>query len=196
MEERKAAMEARILEAKRLKKEAADKEQKELEKKRRAMGKESAEAKETREKMIRDRDIAERKREKDADAAYKKKLQAKIQAEKDARKRKAEGLPPADSSPVVAPAAPPKPAAAKKEHTECILMIKTMDGSSEKIKFKPDETLGDVHKHLAVLYMRGAMDGWALSSMYPRELYTPDKYGITLKEAGLVPKAQLVMTKV
>lgn len=194
MEERKAAMEARILETKRLKKEKADEEQRELEKKRRAMGKESADSKEAREKMLRERDAAERKREKDADKEYKKKLQAKIQAEKEARKRKAEGLPAAAET-SLAPAAAKPPPPAKKEHTTCVLMIKTLDGGSEKVSFKPDDTIGVVHKHVAMLHMRNQEEGWALASMFPRELYTADKHGTTLKEAGLVPKAQLVITK-
>jgi len=195
MEERKAAMEARILKAKVEKKAAADAENKELEKKRRAMGKESIDAKEAREKLTRENDMAERKRAKQADIEHRKKLVLKIAAEKEARKRKADGLPPAEEkAPPAAPAAP-KPAGAKKVHTSCVLMVKTLDGGSEKISFKPDDTVGTVHNHVGMLHMRGEQDGWVLASMFPRELYTPDKHGITLKEAGLVPKAQLVITK-
>lgn len=193
MEERKQLMEKRILDAKAAKEAAAKKEARAEEAKRRAMGKEGIESKEAREKMVRDREIAERKREKEADIAYKKKLLASMAADKEARKRKAQGLPEAAASPPPA-AAVAKPAT-KKEHTQCIIMLRMLDGGSQKISFKPNETVGDVHAHVATLCMGGTLEGWALSSMFPRENYTKDKHGMTLTEAGLVPKAQLAITR-
>lgn len=135
----------------------------------------------------------ERKREKEEAAIAKKKIQDKIAAGAEARKRKAAGLAPADEAP--AAAASPAPAASKKEHTSCIIMVKFLDGSSQKISFKPEETIGHVHLHIANLAMSGEMDGWALASMFPREIYTQEKHSTTLQAAGLVPKAQLVVQK-
>ena len=78
------------------------------------------ENKEAREKLV-----AKRKLEKLADVEYKKKIAAKIAADKEARKRKAEGLPLAEEKAAPAASAAQSPTAAKKAHTRCVLIEDT-----------------------------------------------------------------------
>jgi len=97
---------------------------------------------------------------------------------------------------VVAPAQPVQPAAAveKKQHTTCKLQFRLTNGSTITGTFQATDTLGTVRGYVH----ENRTDGSApfnLMTTFPRKTYTDQDLGTSLEEAGLVPSAVLILTK-
>ncbi len=140
---------------------------------------------------------AAKKQEKLADIAAKRRIQEKIAADKEERRLKAERVkaeregraPPPDPSLAVAAAAPvaPKPASA---HTESRLRLQTPNGNVQKI-FPADTTLFEVAQ---VLQQETGTAVESFTMTFPRKVFEGSlDFGKTLKEAGLVPSAVLIV---
>ncbi|KAK4938922.1 hypothetical protein LTR28_009486, partial [Elasticomyces elasticus] len=127
----------------------------------------------------------------------------KIAADKEARKLKAEqekaaraaGLPEGTiltgssaPAPAPAPAAAAAPRAAPM-HSEARLRLQTPSGNIMKT-FSADTTLFEVAQAI------GTENGTQVSSFtqnFPRKVFDGSDFGLTLKEAGLVPSAALIV---
>ncbi|KZF25693.1 hypothetical protein L228DRAFT_244579 [Xylona heveae TC161] len=138
---------------------------------------------------------AQRRKEKDEEVAAKERIRAKIAADKEERRLKAEaekakreGRAPA--IPVVEqPAAPPstpKPASA---YTETRLRLQTPKGNVQKT-FPVDTTLFEV---AVAVGQESGFEVQSFSQNFPRKVFDSTDFGKTLKEAGLVPSAALIL---
>ncbi|KAK5992202.1 UBX domain-containing protein 1 [Cladobotryum mycophilum] len=200
-DEKKAKLEElrERLQAKRAVQASQDKEDaKRNEKIRQKSTKESQEAKEELARKEQIKEAQRKRQEKFEDAEAKKRIKAKIEADKAERRRKAEeekaareGRAPAE---VAAPAAPAPAAAAaprpKADHSEAKLKLQTDSGSI--LKTLPAETtLFEVAQQLQ------AETGKEVTSFmmtFPRKTFQGDvDFSKTLKEAGLVPSAVLIV---
>ncbi|VUC34791.1 unnamed protein product [Clonostachys rosea] len=196
-DEKKAKLEE-LRERVRAKKAAAsskDKEEaKENERIRQKSTKESQEAKEELQRKEQMKEAARKRQEKLDDIEAKKRIKAKIEADKAERRRIAEEAKAAregripDAAPAPAPAAAaPKP---KSNHNEARLRLQTDSGNI--VKTLPAETtLFEVAQQLQ------SETGAAVTSFtmtFPRKVFQGDMdMSKTLKEAGLVPSAVLIV---
>lgn len=139
---------------------------------------------------------AEKKRqEKAADIEAKKRIKAKIEADKEERRRKAEeakalreGKTPAAGAPV-APAAPTAPKSSA-SYTDARLRFQTPGGTVQK-SFPAETTLFEVAEALKTDGTVAGVNSFMMT--FPRKTFTPDDFGQTLREVGLVPSGVLVV---
>ncbi|KAI5212180.1 hypothetical protein E4T42_01204 [Aureobasidium subglaciale] len=135
-----------------------------------------------------------KRREKQADVEAKKRIQAKIAADKEERRLKSEREKAARAGqPVVAaeptPAAKPTLPKTAGNYTEARLRLQTSAGTVQRT-FPVETTLFEVAQAL------GQEPGVQVTEFvqnYPKKVYDSSDFGQTLKEAGLVPSAALVV---
>lgn len=142
---------------------------------------------------------ADKRREKQADIEAKKRIQAKIAADKEERRLKAEKLkaeregraPPADPSAQAASAAqaaaPTKRAA--NTHIEARLRLQTPGGTVQKT-FPAETTLFEVAEALKA---ESGEEVESFTQTFPKKTYSREDFGMTLKEAGQVPSGVLIV---
>ena len=181
---------------KRAKQAVLDKEeQKKNEKIRMKSTKEVQDIKEDLAKKEQIKAAAAKREEKVRDAAAKKRIQEKIAADKEERRLKQEKIiaeregraPPAEPTPVAAPAAP-KPASA---HTESRLRLQLPGGGNTMKTFPVETTLFEVAQTIEA-EIGGPVE--SLTMTYPKKTFSGHiDFGKTLKEAGLVPSAVLIV---
>lgn len=159
--------------------------------------KEIEDIKEELEKKQRIKEAEAKRREKLSDIAAKKRIQEKIAADKEERRLKAEKAkaeregraPPPDPSLAAAAATPVTHRAPAAAATETRLRFQTPGGSKTKT-FSVDATLFEVAQQLEA-------EGIPVSSFtmtFPRKVFEGAvDFGKTLKEAGLVPSAALIV---
>lgn len=85
---------------------------------------------------------------------------------------------------------PKKEEGPKKEYTECTIQVRLLDGSTVTQTFKANETIGHVKTYAAMLMKDYDFN---LYTPFPRKIYKDLQ--IPLKEAGLVPRGQLICTR-
>lgn len=153
--------------------------------------------KEELEKKERLKDAAKKRQEKADDIAAKKRIQEKIAADKEERRLKAEQqkaeregrAPPPDPSLAAAASAPAanRPAAA---HTEARLRLQTSGGNVMKT-FPADTTLFEVAQ---ALQSETGVAVVSFTQTYPKKVFEGAlDFAKTLKEAGMVPSAALIV---
>ncbi|KAB8301037.1 hypothetical protein EYC80_002960 [Monilinia laxa] len=160
--------------------------------------KSTKEVSDAKEKLARDQQIKEaqaKRAEKAADIQAKKRIQEKIAADKEERRLKAEAAkalregraPPVEKS---APApAPTAAAGAPKVHTEARLRLQTATGTLTKT-YPVDTTLFEISQQLQGEL--GAVNSFTMT--YPKKTFEGAvDFAKTLKEAGLVPSAVLIV---
>lgn len=197
-EEEKAARLAELREklaAKRAVQSEQDKEDKKRNDQiRRKATKEQQDIKEDLAKREQIKEAEAKRREKQADIEAKKRIQAKIAADKEERRLKAErekaaraGQPAVAAEP--APAAKPTVPKTAGNYTEARLRLQTSAGTIQKT-FPVETTLFEVAQAL------GQEPGVQVSEFvqnFPKKVYDSSDFGQTLKEAGLVPSAALIV---
>ncbi|KAI1817345.1 DNA-binding protein [Poronia punctata] len=185
------------VEAKRANQALIDKEeQKRNEQIRMKATKESQQLKEELQRKEQLKEAAKKRQEKLEELEAKKRIKAKIEADKEERRRKAEEakaaregrpVPEATAPTPVAAAAPARPAAA---HNEARLRLQTSGGNV--MKTVPAETT-----LFEVAQMLEREDGITVSKFvqnFPRKVFEGHlDFGKSLKEAGLVPSAALIV---
>ncbi len=145
---------------------------------------------------------AAKRREKQEEIAAKERIRAKIKADQEERRLRAEKEkaeregrapppPSASTEPAPAPVAPgtvtSKPAAA---YTETRLRLQTPSGTIQK-SFSVDATLNEV---AAAISSEKGVDVDSFTQNYPKKVFQRDAdFGQTLKQAGLVPSAALIV---
>ena len=149
------------------------------------------------------KEAAAKKREKQEDIDAKKRIQAKIAEDKENRRRKAEeekAKREGQTFPVEAvkqslPAgtpAPPTGATASKltsDYKETRLRLQTPSGNVQQ-SFPVETTLFEVAH---VVAEKNGTQVQGFQQTYPKKLFDQSDFGMTLKEAGLIPSAALIV---
>jgi len=160
--------------------------------------KEQADAKEDLAKKEQIKEAQAKRQEKLADVEAKKRIQAKIAADKEERKMKAErekasrenqgvadvAVP--QSTPADIPVSKPKATSA---YTEARLRLQTPSGTVQK-SFPVETTLFEV-AHAIV--SENGVQAQSFTTNYPKKTYERSDFGMSLKEAGMVPSAVLIV---
>lgn len=144
------------------------------------------------------KEAARKKQEKLEDLEAKRRIKAKIEADKEERRRKAEEAkaaregkaPPAASAAAAAPAAPAAPSQPKSSasYTDARLRLQTPGGPVTK-SFPAETTLFEVAEALKA-------EGTSVESFtmtFPRKVFDTSDFGQTLREVGLVPSGVLIV---
>lgn len=137
------------------------------------------------------REAAKKKQEKQDEIDAKKRIKAKIEADKEERRLKAEqqraeraGVAP--PQPVAQAPAPSKPASA---YTESRLRFQSPKGNI--MKTLPVETT--LFEVAAALKEQDGVDVQSFVQNFPKKVFDAEFFGESLKELGLVPSASLVI---
>ncbi|CAK3866412.1 related to chicken h-caldesmon, Uso1p and YKL201c [Lecanosticta acicola] len=160
--------------------------------------KENDDAKEELQRKEQIKDAQKKKQEKADDLAAKKRIRDKIEADKLARKQKAEEEKKMRENPAAynpgAPSASTTGGAAaaasqvnKANHSEARLKLQTANGTV--MKTLPAETT--LFELAEAVKAEIAVQATAFSSNFPRKEFKYEDFGMTLKECGLVPSAML-----
>jgi len=177
---------------------AANKRNEEI---RRKHTRESDDAKEDLQRKEQIKEAQKKKQEKAADVAAKQRIREKIEADKLARKQKAEqdkamrenpsAFNPgaaAASAPAAGGAALAQPKASA-NHSEARLRLQTPEGNVMKT-FPAETTLFEVAH---ALEDENGTQAMSFTQNFPKKVYDKSDFGLTLKEAGLVPSAALIV---
>jgi len=162
--------------------------------------KENEDAKEELQRKEQIKEAQKKRQEKADDAAAKKRIKEKIEADKAERKRKAEeekamranpsaynpGAPSASGGSALAAAQQPKTTA---NHSEARLRLQTPSGNVMK-NFPAETTLFEVAH---ALKEENGTQATSFTQNFPKKVYDQHDFGMTLKEAGLVPSAALIV---
>lgn len=141
------------------------------------------------------KEAAKKRQEKQDEIDAKKRIKAKIEADKEERRRKAEEQKAAREGravPVPAAAPAPAPVAARPAatHNEARLRLQTSKGNVMKT-FPADTTLFEVAQ---LLQTENEVTVTKFVQNFPRKVFEGNlDLGKTLKEAGLVPSAALIV---
>ncbi|CAA9964325.1 hypothetical protein CFE70_007014 [Pyrenophora teres f. teres 0-1] len=159
--------------------------------------KESQDIKEELQKKERLKEAAAKRAEKKADEDARKRVLAKLEADKQERKRKAEiekakragqAPPPAQPQAPLATSSGPTTSKPASAYTEARLALQTSGGRVMKT-FPVETTLFEVAHALE-------QDGMSVNTFttnFPKKTYDRTDFGMTLKEAGMVPSAALII---
>jgi len=157
--------------------------------------KEQQDAKEDLAKKEQIKEAQAKRQEKLADIEAKKRIQAKIANDKEERRIKAErekasragqSIPVEVATP--ASAAPAKPKVAS-SYTEARLRLQTASGTVQK-SFPVETTLFEVAHAIA---SDNGVQAQSFTTNYPKKTYERTDFGMSLKEAGMVPSAVLIV---
>lgn len=157
---------------------------------------ETAELKEELRRKEQIKEAEKKRQEKIADAEAKKRIKAKIEADKEERRRKAEEAKAAREgravqAPAAAPAAAPSAPRTTASYTEARLRLQTSDGNVMKT-YPADTTLFEVAQELEKEQGK-AVESFT-TAFPPKKTYvTGVDFGQTLREAGCVPSAVLIV---
>ncbi|RYP43635.1 hypothetical protein DL768_009834 [Monosporascus sp. mg162] len=199
-EEKKARLEElrEKVRAKRANQALVDKEeQKRNEKIRQKATKETQELKEELARKEQMKEAARKRQEKQEDLEAKRRIKAKIEADKEERRRKAEeakaakeGRAPAPSAPAAAATAPAAQRPAAATHNEARLRLQTSGGNVMKT-LPADTTLFEVAQ---LLQSENGLTVNRFIMNFPKKTFEGSlDFGKTLKEAGMVPSAALIV---
>ncbi|KAF2864025.1 hypothetical protein K470DRAFT_209109 [Piedraia hortae CBS 480.64] len=159
--------------------------------------KENDEAKELLQRKQQIKEAQQKKKEKQEDAEAKKRIKARIEADKAERKRKAEEEKakrenPASMDPGAGAPRPSAVAAVQKSSStasEARLRLQTLSGNVMKT-FPADTTLFEVAH---ALEQENGTRATTFTVNFPKRVYSREDFGQTLKEAGFVPSAALIV---
>jgi UBX domain-containing protein 1/4 len=201
-EEEKAAKLAELRERLKEKREGMS-EQDKIDKKkneeiRKKSTKETQDVKEELAKKEQIKEAAKKRQEKLADIEAKKRIQAKIAADKEERRLKSErekaeregrAAPPQPDAGAAATASGPPTSKPASAYTETRLRLQTPNGNVMKT-FPVETTLFEV---AAELSKDGGMDVESFTQTFPKKTFNNEFFGETLKELKLVPSASLIV---
>ena len=166
---------------------------------RRKHTKENDDAKEQLQRKEQIKEAQKKRQEKADDIAAKKRIKDKIEADKQARKQKAEQdkamrenpsayNPGAASGPAAGGAALTQPKVSA-NHSEARLRLQTPSGNVMKT-FAAETTLFEVAHALAE---ENGTQASSFTQNFPKKVFENSDFGMSLKEAGLVPSAALIV---
>ena len=148
------------------------------------------------------KDAQKKKQEKADDVAAKKRIKDKIEADKAERRRKADEEkaqranpdafnPTTEQAPTGAAAAPATQQAPKStaSHSEARLRLQTPSGNVMK-SFPAETTLFEVAH---VVQEEKGIEASSFTTTFPKKTFERKDFGMTVKEAGMVPSAALIV---
>jgi len=197
-EERKAKLETLRLKLAAKRAELSEQEKAERKKNeeiRRKSTKEGQDIKDALQQKERIKEAEKKRKEKQADILAKKRILEQLAADKAERKRKAdeqkairEGktAPVAEEAPKPAAPSAPKPAAA---YTEARLRLQMAETSFTK-SFPAETTLFEV---AFAIKEEANFEPTSFTTNFPKKVFDNSDFGMTLKEAGMVPSAALIV---
>jgi len=163
---------------------------------RRKATKESQDIKEELQKREKIKEAEKKRREKQDDIAARQRILDQIARDKEERRRKAEAEKaaregrslPQDDTPASAPAAaaPPKKTA---DYKEARLRLQTASGTITK-SLPVDTTLFEVAEQVT---NETGTEVTSFTQNFPKKVFGATEFGMTLKEAGMVPSAALIV---
>ncbi|XP_065832606.1 UBX domain-containing protein 1-B-like isoform X2 [Oscarella lobularis] len=175
--------------------EKEKKEALEKEKSRRKGGREMVEAKQRME-MREAKKIADlKRREKEEERIAKQKVKEQIARDRLERQNKfAKSAASSAAAPAPTSLAKPNPSQVQKlkEYRECRLQIRLPDGSTLRNNFAATDTLRAV---LTYVESEKGLENHSLATAFPSKLFTESDMDLSLKEAGLLPSAVLIVKK-
>jgi hypothetical protein len=170
-------------------------QQKKNEEIRRKATKESQDIREQLQMKEKIKEAEKKKREKQEDILQRKKVLEQIQRDKEERRRKAEAEKAAregravQQQPVTTAPAATQPVKKAVDYTEARLRLQTGSGTVTK-SFPVDTTLFEVAQALQA--ENGTM-AESFTQNFPKKVFGVTEFGMTLKEAGMVPSAALIV---
>jgi UBX domain-containing protein 1/4 len=157
--------------------------------------KESQDIKEELQRKERVKEAQQKKREKAEEAEARQRVLAKLEADKQERKRKAEaekaaraGQAPPPVAEASAPAAGPATSKPASAYTEARLALQTPTGRVMKT-FPVETTLFEVAHAL----QQDGLEVNTFTQNFPKKVFDKSDFGLTLKEAGMIPSAALIV---
>ena len=157
---------------------------------------ESQDAKEDLKRKEQIKEAAKKRQEKLDDIEAKKRIKAKIEADKAERRRKTEQAKAAregrslPEEPAPAPAAAPAPSRPAATHNEARLRLQTSDGNIQKT-YPAETTLFEVAQGLEE---ENGLTVTSFTMTFPKKTFEGSvDFAKTLKEAGLVPSAVVIV---
>ena len=158
--------------------------------------KESQDMKEDLKKKEQIKDAEKKRQERQDDIDAKKRIQAKIAADKEERRLRTEkakagqaGLAPVQPAPTPVVAAAPPSSKPTSEYTETRLRLQTASGNIVKV-FPVDTTLFEVAE---ALNEESGLEVESFTQNFPRKVFNNEYFGETLKELKMVPSASLIV---
>ncbi|CAB0032243.1 unnamed protein product [Trichogramma brassicae] len=164
-------------------------------------GKEMAEARKKLEELEMKKILEQRRREKEEDRMARQRIREQIEADRAARRLKAQGgSEAAAAQAAVAPAPVAKPPVAQntnnssQNYTETRLQIRLTDGKSLTQSFGCKEQLAAVRLYVEMHRTDGA-EPFDLMTTFPRKVFAENEYDMPLDLLGLVPSAVVIVKK-
>ncbi|KAK6105205.1 UBX domain family protein [Brugia pahangi] len=195
--ERITALQKKLKEARAKKEEEERKEMLEKEKRRRLEGKSMAKMEEERKEMEMRKILEEKKREKREEMEARKRVLEQIRLDREARKL-AEQLkqPQSTTLEIYSPLPAVNEAPPVKDVDYCQIQVRLLNGSTIKEKFKPDEPLSHVRLWVE-MHCKDSMGGvpFTLMTPFPRKIFTDEDMEASIKVLGLMPSANMVVTR-
>uniref|UniRef100_A0A915PLI9 UBX domain-containing protein n=1 Tax=Setaria digitata TaxID=48799 RepID=A0A915PLI9_9BILA len=194
--ERLAALQKKLKEARIKKEEEERKETLEKEKRRRLEGKSMAKVEEERKEMEMKKMLEEKRREKREEAEARKRVLEQIRLDREARKEVEQQREPQMAVATIDRPMPAVNPVAIKDSDYCQIQVRLLNGSVIKEKFKSDEPLSHVRLWVE-MHGKDTMDGipFNLMTPFPRKVFTDEDMGTPIKVLGLVPSANMVVTR-
>ncbi|KAL3997772.1 UBX domain family protein [Acanthocheilonema viteae] len=194
--ERLAALQNKLKEARAKKEDEERKETLEKEKRRRLEGKSMAKVEEERKEMEMKKMLEEKKREKREEIEARKRVLEQIRLDREARKLNEQLRLQSTAVPVNTPLSAVNKISPIKDDGYCQIQVRLLDGSIIKEKFKSDEPLSHVRLWVE-MHDKDTMDGipFTLMTPFPRKIFTDEDMEAPIKVLGLVPSANMVVTR-
>ncbi|ETN77988.1 UBX domain protein [Necator americanus] len=133
----------------------------------------------------------ERRRAKQEEAEARQRVLDQIKADREARKAGKVGVLPASPPQPTAPPVSATPTA--KDYNQTTIQVRLLNGQAVRQTFGALEPLSAVRLWLELNHSDGSP--FTLLQPFPRKLMTDEDYEKPLKELGLVPSANFVMTR-
>lgn len=145
--------------------------------------------------------VEERKREKQEEKAARERVRAQIEADKAARRAKANNettnTPPTPTPSTSSSKAKttPETFTPQKDYKETKIQLRLPDGSTVVETFDKNETLAAVRLFVQLKTNESIPDVISLMTTFPRKVFTAEDYEMTLDSLKLVPSATIMVTK-
>lgn len=196
IEEQKRRLEQKLVKLREEKKKKEQEDEIEREKVRRKEGRQINEIKQKFHEDELKRIGEEKRREKIADAEYKKKLKEQIAADREAMKKEKESQNKASVAAAPVPVAAPQPVVQeKKDYDECRIQVRLTDGKTLQQTFRAKEQLAAVRLWVE-MNRSDSVGKFNIMQTFPRKVYSEDDMMRTLVDLGLCPASSLVIAKV
>ncbi|XP_045768088.1 UBX domain-containing protein 1-B [Maniola jurtina] len=139
--------------------------------------------------------VEQRRREKLEDQRARERVRAQIEADKQARKLAASGMPAPPPEPAPAPIAP-APVAPRGSYEQARIQLRLPDGQSLSHTFGAKEQLSAVRLYLQLHSPEFAQtENFKLMTTFPKKIFSSEDYETPLESLGLAPSAVIIVSR-